>query len=296
MPTYLCHGFRWHRPSIRVYVIVQDIGDAAPDFISGTRSATAILDSFYNLFDFLPPPKTLRDEQQQQQSPPAATDSASSQAWSAVRLLEEHDPSMLGETTRPHAYVVDHVVRVDLSASIVDEMARYEARLKESGAMAGPHSDETGRRQRAAKDRKAGWLEKLRDQLQRGEEIRWYVVVNGDEERGWDDGGGEEGEEVDGFVGRQGDSVGDEHRERERQKLRQRLGGMYLDEENDDDYGYAVDDSSSRHTQRQSNNAMQPPPVIPPQDVSSKPSATKGTSSGFRRFFSKGSKTSGDVK
>ncbi|KAH8839152.1 hypothetical protein MCOR27_005689 [Pyricularia oryzae] len=294
MPTYLCHGFRWHRPSIRVYVIVQDIGDAAPDFISGTRSATAILDSFYNLFDFLPPPKT-RDDQQKQ--PPAATDSASSQAWSAIRLLEEYDPSMLGEAARPHAYVADHVVRVDLSASVVDEMARYQARLKESGAMGGPHSDETGRRQRAAKDRKAGWLEKLRDQLQRGEEIRWYVVVNGDEERGWDHGGGDggEGEEVDDFADGQGDSVVDERRELERQELRQRLGGIYIDEEDGDNYGYQVDDSSSRHTKGPSDNGMQPLSVMPPQGVASKPT-TKGTGSGFRRLFGKGSKSSGDLK
>ncbi|TLS29720.1 hypothetical protein PpBr36_01249 [Pyricularia pennisetigena] len=290
MPTYLCHGFRWHRPSIRVYVIVQDIGDAAPDYISGTRSATAILDSFYNLFDFLPPaPKTGQEQKQQEQQRPAdAIDNASSQAWSAVRLLEEYDPTVLGEATRPHAYVADHVVRVDLSVSVVDEMARYEARLKESGAMGGPHSDETGRRQRAAKDRKAGWLEKLRDQLQRGEEIRWYVVVNGDEERGWDDGGG----------GGEGEEVEDEHRARERQRLRQRLGGMDLHEEDDDgdDYGYAVDDSSSRHTKGQSDNGMQPLSVIPPQHVASKPNATKGTSSGFRRLFSKAGKASGDAK
>lgn len=59
--------------------------------------------------------------------------------------------------------------------------------------MHGP-SDEYGRKVFGASSKKAGWLEKLRDQLQRGESIRWYVVVCGDEERYNPTGFEEEGE------------------------------------------------------------------------------------------------------
>lgn len=84
----------------------------------------------------------------------------------------------------PWAYVADHVVPVNTSVSIADEMFRYEARMKRdpNRAMHGP-SDEYGRKVFGSSSKKAGWLEKLRDQLQRGESIRWYVVVCGDEER-----------------------------------------------------------------------------------------------------------------
>jgi len=84
----------------------------------------------------------------------------------------------------PWAYVADYVVRVSTSVSIADEMFRYEARMKRdpNKAMHGS-SEEYGRKVFGAGSKKAGWLEKLRDQLQRGESIRWYVVVCGDEER-----------------------------------------------------------------------------------------------------------------
>ncbi|TPX07312.1 uncharacterized protein E0L32_010734, partial [Thyridium curvatum] len=54
MPTYLCHGFRWQRRSIRVYVVVQNLDDAAPEWIIRRGTSRALLSSFYSLFDFLP--------------------------------------------------------------------------------------------------------------------------------------------------------------------------------------------------------------------------------------------------
>ncbi len=54
MPTYLCHGFRWHRDAIRFFIIVQDIDDAAPDWVLAPGSSDALLAQFYELFDFLP--------------------------------------------------------------------------------------------------------------------------------------------------------------------------------------------------------------------------------------------------
>ncbi|KAK3352971.1 hypothetical protein B0T25DRAFT_197782 [Lasiosphaeria hispida] len=252
MPTYLCHGFRWQRRSIRVYVVVQNLDDASPEWIIPGKSSQCILESFYNLFDFLPycspsnrgnPSSSIdsddesyifqtsgasggrsrsqsvaaqsqrsrsqsqsqsmgnrsrsrsRQPSQGQRSQQQLTGGEShggtsdedfkAQDWSVVKVLEEYDPLNLEEVSRPYAYVADYVVRVDLSVSIAEEMRRYEeqARADHNPPMTGHASDETGGRRKINK--RPGWFEKLRDQLQRGEEIRWYVVVNGDEVRDW---------------------------------------------------------------------------------------------------------------
>jgi hypothetical protein len=238
MPTYLCHGFRWQRRSVRVYVILQNLDDASPEWIIPARSSRCILKSFYEVFDFLPycspklgrytptrqvnrdgststedrsqsrgrgrsqSPSTGQSRSQsrptqRQLLPPVrgiADDSSSSssnassaedefaaQSWSAIKLLEEYDPRDLTAVSRPYAYVADYAVRIDLSCSIVDEIARYEQQQLQSSypAISIPSRDSPAKG--------AGWFEQLRDQLQRGEEMRWYVVVNGDEVRDWSD-------------------------------------------------------------------------------------------------------------
>ncbi|KAK0715861.1 hypothetical protein B0H67DRAFT_452420, partial [Lasiosphaeris hirsuta] len=213
MPTYLCHGFRWQRRSIRVYVVVQNLDDASPEWIIPGKSSQCILESFYNLFDFLPycspsnrgnPSSSIdsddesyifqatgasggrsRSQSVAAQSQRSRDEDFKAQDWSVVKVLEEYDPLNLEEVSRPYAYVADYVVRVDLSVSIAEEMRRYEeqARADHNPPMTGHASDETGGRRKTNK--RPGWFEKLRDQLQRGEEIRWYVVVNGDEVRDW---------------------------------------------------------------------------------------------------------------
>lgn len=55
MPTYLIHGFRWHRAAIRIHIILQDLEDAAAEWIIAPASARTLLDSFYSMYDFLPP-------------------------------------------------------------------------------------------------------------------------------------------------------------------------------------------------------------------------------------------------
>ena len=101
-----------------------------------------------------------------------------------MKLLEEYDPSNETLLNGPWAYVADYVVEVDTSVSIMEEMMQYEERMKSETVrpMSGP-SDETGRKPSTAGSKKAGWFEKLRDQLQVEEGIRWYIVVCGDEER-----------------------------------------------------------------------------------------------------------------
>ncbi|KAK0764441.1 hypothetical protein N5P37_003843 [Trichoderma harzianum] len=194
MPTYLCHGFRWTRRLIRIWVIMEDLDDAAPDWITGRTTSAVILERFATKFNYLPqrPPSQQQPEQnsehQQEEAqqeekkiahqdddltvPPSrvpdAEDSVLVNQSSPVKLLEEYDPEETFISARPFAYVADHVIRIDLSANVLEEIAKYEALVKEM--------DE------------GNWFERLRDELQMGmakaPPIEWYVVVNGDEERG----------------------------------------------------------------------------------------------------------------
>ncbi|CAJ2513889.1 Uu.00g020080.m01.CDS01 [Anthostomella pinea] len=252
MPTYLCHGFRWHRKSICYFIVIQNLEDGAPEWVVAPRSQQAILDAFAELFDFLPsqpppppqpndssyhsrddsyenrgeeerrernggedkkpksrsaprkrsisslrrPKTSARDDTPPPPVPPLPPppllsplplpddSNAFSADYSPVKLLEEFDPTDETSVSRPWAYVADHVIRVDTSVSIADEISRYENQTKteQDRPMSGP-SDESGRKLTGSGNKKAGWLEKLRDQLQRGELIRWYVVVCGDELR-----------------------------------------------------------------------------------------------------------------
>ncbi|OAA68964.1 hypothetical protein ISF_03339 [Cordyceps fumosorosea ARSEF 2679] len=184
MPTYLCHGFRWHRRDLRVFVILNDLEDAAPDWVIGETTATLILDHFTKIFDFLP---VISDDEAEAASypwngvhptaaalhhddnfsqPPArvpvAHDPVLQYTWSPVKLLEEYDPDETVSPARPYAYVADHVVRVDLGADVLAEMAAYDKASK-----AGHHD----------------WFATLRDNLQKDSAIGWYVVVCSDVER-----------------------------------------------------------------------------------------------------------------
>lgn len=99
--------------------------------------------------------------------------------WSAVKLVEQYDPEDLEVISQPYAYVGDYMVDVTLSASITEEMSKYEAQTKDKSHLGngiGPSSSKD-------KSDETRWLEKLRDGLQPGEEVGWYVVVCGDEER-----------------------------------------------------------------------------------------------------------------
>lgn len=203
MPTYLCHGFRWHRKNIRIFAVLHDIDDAAPEWIIAPASARGIVETMRELYDFVPPPPPQPASNQDAAAPERPVSSSwrrkggggEGRSYGSLSLLEEYEPEDLDTLSAPYAYVADYVVRVDLSLGVAAEMGRYEARMKDGGSMSGGASDETGRK-RGAK----GWFERLRDELEKEEEIRWYVVVCGDEERdpGVEVGAGEDESEVGG--------------------------------------------------------------------------------------------------
>ncbi|KAH7261361.1 uncharacterized protein BKA55DRAFT_686931 [Fusarium redolens] len=184
MPTYLCHGFRWHRRDIRIFVILNDLEDAAPNWVLAPASSYCILDQLHAKYDFLPelsPPTTPTQKSVSAKNAnikkqfdhvdddhalptsrvPDAEDAVLMHSWSPVKLLEEFDVDEMVTACRPYAYVADYVVRVDLSVDVAGQMAKYYDKM-------------------AGED---GWIVKLRNELQKGEPVRWYVVVCGDDVR-----------------------------------------------------------------------------------------------------------------
>jgi hypothetical protein len=285
MPTYLVHGFRWSRQSIRIHILLHNLEDAAAEWIVAPATSITLLNSFYTLFDFLPPSSTPKSSfssasgsNQTAGSAPASaiTDGvpiAAAQGlvgespevkdkllnrrksgklqklktsrsrkslrslhvpdeltpplpsalpefrenfnnWSAVKLLEQYDPEDLSAGSQPYAYVADYMVPVDLSVDVTKEIERYDMRMREErGELDRGESPVWGRnesvrlstvgplspispgeedgvlgqkmslREMRRKSKRLGWFEKLRDSLQKGGDIGWYIVVCGDEER-----------------------------------------------------------------------------------------------------------------
>jgi hypothetical protein len=153
MPTYLVHGFRWPRAAIRIHIILFDLEDAAAEWIVAPASAITILNSFYTLYDFLPPsqppvaststtiplvPSLLEPSNAKKQKPVVGIRQGSDgrrkvlrfNDWSVVKLLEQYDPSEESNPSQPYAYVADHIVPVTLSLDIGAEMAAYEEKQR----------------------------------------------------------------------------------------------------------------------------------------------------------------------
>lgn len=171
MPAYIVHGFRWHRPAIRIHIILQDLEDAAAEWIIAPDSATCFVESFYKLYDFLPPlppvprssipspngtthlnaperskststRKSSRTERSTASSLSGHEPTKEGQflrefnARSPVKLLEQFDPDDLSVVSQPYAYIADYIVDVRLSADIAGEMEAYEKRVHDEAESA----------------------------------------------------------------------------------------------------------------------------------------------------------------
>ncbi|KAI0998463.1 hypothetical protein K3495_g9732 [Podosphaera aphanis] len=239
MPTYLLHGFRWTRLNIRLHVIVNDLEDAASEWIMAPATSRAILRSFYEKYDFLPTFLPLSDHASDQTeatdaqakhstskdtnrrtklhhllrrqlslSAPCTTHEELNDArlnaplipepcmdadyqsekfndWSPIKFLEQYDPDEMYSCSEPYAFVADYVVKVDLSVLLDEEKQKYEIErskqhLKDKMAVEGGRSDGDGN---VLSQDESGWLEKLRKELEPNEDIGWFVINCGDEER-----------------------------------------------------------------------------------------------------------------
>jgi len=107
--------------------------------------------------------------------------------------VEQYDPDDMLAVSQPYAYVADYMVEVRLGVSVADEMAKYEAKMRAEEDIAPNTSSSSGNGDLASpvlsardirrKSRRLGWFEKLKDGLEKGENLGWYVVYCGDVER-----------------------------------------------------------------------------------------------------------------
>ncbi|KAF1838150.1 hypothetical protein BDW02DRAFT_517172 [Decorospora gaudefroyi] len=135
MPTWLVHGFRWPRAQIRIHVILQNLDDAAPEWLMAPATSACLTKNFGDQWP-----------EQMAQLP-------------GLRFIEQYDPDDITVKDQPYAYVCDIVHQVKLGVGVED--------IRGGGL---------GEDQWAA-------MAELRDKLAPGEQLGWFVVVNGDVER-----------------------------------------------------------------------------------------------------------------
>ena len=95
MVVYLLHGFRWPRSAIRLYIEIQDIEDAAADYICSPITSAAIHASFCSLY-----PKIMS-------------------SLPSLRLIEQYSPEFVTENSiQPFAFVADKIETCQLNIDV----------------------------------------------------------------------------------------------------------------------------------------------------------------------------------
>jgi hypothetical protein len=96
MPTYLVHGFRWPRNFIRIHVVLNNLDDAASEWVVAPKTTLALLKNFSDLY-----PESMEH-------------------LGKLRFVEQYDPSDSSQdaVSQPFAYVADLVEEVKLGVEI----------------------------------------------------------------------------------------------------------------------------------------------------------------------------------
>ncbi|KAF1981187.1 hypothetical protein K402DRAFT_408621 [Aulographum hederae CBS 113979] len=112
MPTYLCHGFRWPRPLIRIHIILQNLDDAAAEWLMAPATRQTLLANFKTLYPAILP------------------------SLPNLNFIEQYDPKDLRAESKsqPHAYVCDVVEEVKLGLD-VDEVRGKGVRNEQWSAL-----------------------------------------------------------------------------------------------------------------------------------------------------------------
>ncbi|CAK4031748.1 Hypothetical predicted protein [Lecanosticta acicola] len=99
MPVYLLHGFRWPRPLIRIHIILQNLDDAAAEWLVAPGTTKTMLENFDQLY-----PDNMKH-------------------LDKLRFVEQYDPNDISPdaASQPYAYVGDIVEEVKLGMD-VDEV------------------------------------------------------------------------------------------------------------------------------------------------------------------------------
>jgi hypothetical protein len=96
MPTWIVHGFRWPRAQIRIHVILQNLDDAAPEWLMAPATTACLTKNFHDQWP-----------EQMAQLPDLA-------------FIEQYDPEDLTVKDQPYAYVCDIVREIKLGVDVED--------------------------------------------------------------------------------------------------------------------------------------------------------------------------------
>ncbi|KAK3109444.1 hypothetical protein LTR53_017297 [Teratosphaeriaceae sp. CCFEE 6253] len=149
MPTYLLHGFRWPRPLIRVHIILQNLDDAASEWLIAPPTTHTLLRNFDDLY-----PDCMRHLR-------------------SLRFVEQYDPNDTSSAAagQPFAYVADIVQEVRLGVCIDDVTTKGIATEQWGAALE--------LRDKLAPEEKVGWFVVVC-----GDEERWAPPAMGQLEAG----------------------------------------------------------------------------------------------------------------
>ncbi len=102
MPVYLVHGFRWPRKAIRIHIIMNNVEDAAPDWLMSPSTTTALTANFQAIYPNLMP------------------------ALPNLRFVEQYNPAdtSANAISQPFAFVTDRVERSEMSIDVGEVMAQ----------------------------------------------------------------------------------------------------------------------------------------------------------------------------
>lgn len=149
MPVYKIHGFPWPRagiPSIRVFIVLENLDDASAEYIQNKRTSSLILGAIYK-------------------NHPNA-----SKHLPNLQLIEQYDPLDMTDAavSQPHAFVADSVtVLPDTARPVKGLSVEIDQRFLDDAIPS------------EARDT----LAEIRDAIAPGEKIGWWIVYNGDPER-----------------------------------------------------------------------------------------------------------------
>lgn len=126
MPVYLLHGFRWPRPLIRIHIILQNLDDAAAEWIVAPATTETLRYNFEELY-----PEAM-------------------QHLESLRFIEQYDPEDLRAASQPYAYVADVVHEIRLGVD-VEEVRGKGVTNEQWGSM-------LELRDKLAPEEKVGWF------------------------------------------------------------------------------------------------------------------------------------------
>ncbi|KAF2149748.1 hypothetical protein K461DRAFT_280968 [Myriangium duriaei CBS 260.36] len=128
MPVYLLHGFKWPRPLIRIHIILQNLDDAAAEWLIAPVTTEVMTENFWELY-------------------PTAMEHLPS-----LRFIEQYDPTdeSMDAGSQPYAYVADVVHEIKLGLD-VDEIRGRGVSNEQWGAL-------LELRDKLAPDEKVGWF------------------------------------------------------------------------------------------------------------------------------------------